>query len=128
MRKFVFLSLGTVVLMQAWSSAQQPPQRPATPPPASATAPVQTPGVPPPTFKVEINYVEVDAVVTDRDGRLVNDLTRDDFQVFEDGKPQKVELFTKIDMPVTREDAPLPRTQPIEPGAPIVAESGLPCR
>ena len=33
------------------------------------------------TFKVEVNYVEIDAVVTDAQGNFVRDLTKDDFQV-----------------------------------------------
>ncbi len=76
---------------------------------------MQGPGVPRPTFKVEINYVEVDAVVTDRDGRLVNDLTRDDFQIYENGTPQKVELFTRVDIPIARPDPPAFRAAPVEP-------------
>jgi VWFA-related protein len=142
MRKFVLPILGTVASCAAWfataptpilsaAAAQTPPAssqaaRPQPPQPATTSqapatpvTPVQTPGVPPPTFRVEINYVEVDAVVTDRTGRLVNDLTRDDFEIFEDGKPQKVELFTRIDMPVTREDRPLTRPAPIEPDVKI---------
>ena len=59
--------------------------------------------------------MEVDAVVTDRNGRLVGDLTRDDFQVFEDGKLQKVELFTRVDIPIARPDPPNFRSAPVEP-------------
>jgi hypothetical protein len=35
-----------------------------------------TPGV---TFQVEVNYVDVDVVVTDDQGQFVTGLTRDDF-------------------------------------------------
>jgi VWFA-related protein len=59
----------------------------------------QPPGV---TFQVEVNYVDVDAVVTDEQGNFVTGLTRDDFEVFEDGKPQKVETFSLVDIPVAR--------------------------
>ena len=38
------------------------------------------------TFRAEIEYVEVDAVVTDERGNLVKGLTREDFDVYEDGK------------------------------------------
>ena len=53
----------------------------------------QTPGV---TFQVEVNYVDVDVVVTDEQGNFVTGLTREDFEVFEDGKPQKVDTFSLV--------------------------------
>jgi VWFA-related protein len=60
-----------------------------------------------PRFRVEVNYVEVDAVVTDAQGNFVRNLTRDDFEVLEDGKPQQVSAFSVIDLPIDRGDAPL---------------------
>jgi VWFA-related protein len=59
----------------------------------------QTPGV---TFQVEVNYVDVDVVVSDEQGNFVTGLTRDDFAVFEDGKPQKVETFSLVEIPVEK--------------------------
>lgn len=59
---------------------------------------------PPVTFKTEVNYVEVDAVVSDQQGNFVAGLTKDDFEVLEDGKAQKIELFTEIDIPVEKPD------------------------
>ena len=38
----------------------------------------------------------VDAVVTDSKGKQVTNLTADDFQVFQDGKPQKITHFSYI--------------------------------
>ena len=38
----------------------------------------------------------VDAVVRDRTGQLVTDLTADDFQVSEDGVPQTIDSFTRV--------------------------------
>jgi VWFA-related protein len=48
-----------------------------------------------PTFRAGINYVAVDVIVTRRDAPVV-DLTRDDFEVFEDGKPQPIEQFRMV--------------------------------
>jgi VWFA-related protein len=62
---------------------------------------------PPVTFKVEVNYVEIDASVTDAQGNFVRNLTRDDFQIVEDGKPQSLTVFSMVDIPVTRPDPPL---------------------
>jgi VWFA-related protein len=83
---------------------------------AQAPPPVQPDRqMPPVTFRVEINYVEVDAIVVDRQGEFVGDLKADDFQVFEDGKAQKVSNFGLVQIPVERAEAPLFVRQPIEP-------------
>lgn len=54
------------------------------------------------TFRTEINFVEVHAIVTDEKGALVRDLTRDDFEVYEDGKLQKPAAFALIDLTDSR--------------------------
>src|SRR6267143_674627 len=77
-------------------------------------APAPTPPQPP-TFKVRVDYVEVDVVVTDRQGKIVRDLKKEDFQVLEDGKAQVVSAFTMVDIPVERADRPLFASAPIEP-------------
>jgi len=69
----------------------------------------------PPTFKVRVDYVEVDAVVTDRQGRIVRDLKKEDFQVLEDGKSQAITNFTLVDIPVDKDNRPLFAASPIEP-------------
>ena len=48
------------------------------------------------TFRVSVNLVQVDAVVTDAKGHHVSDLTADDFEVTEDGKPRKITNFSWI--------------------------------
>lgn len=50
---------------------------------------------PPPVFRGGVTLVNVD-VYPRRDGRLVEGLRQEDFQVLEDGKPQKVETFEFI--------------------------------
>ena len=57
---------------------------------AQPPAPAQQPAV---TFKVEINYVEIDAVVTDAQGNFVRGLTKEDFQVTEEGTRQAIAAF-----------------------------------
>ncbi len=89
----------TVLVALTWGvvAAQQPA------PPAPAKPEQQ----PPITFKVEVNYVEIDAVVTDSTGNFVRDLTRDDFEVVEQKKPQNISVFSVVDIPLERPDAPL---------------------
>jgi VWFA-related protein len=88
-------------------TAGQTPAPPAQPQPASTQQQ--------PTFKVRVDYVEVDAIVTDRQGRIVRDLKKEDFQVLEDGKSQAITNFTMVDIPVEKENRPLFASSPIEP-------------
>ena len=46
-----------------------------------------------PTFRTGVDLVSVTAVVSDKGGRPVRELTRDDFQVFDDGEPRPVIEF-----------------------------------
>ena len=70
---------------------------------------------PPLTFRVEANFVEVDTFVSDAMGNPVTNLRADDFQLFEDGKPQKVSAFSHVNIPITRNDRPLFSPSAIEP-------------
>ncbi len=81
---------------------------------AAAQEPQTPPAQPPVTFRAEINYVEVDARVLDDKGTFVPGLTGGDFQVFEDGKPQKVTAFSLVNIPVERQQRPLFASAPIE--------------
>jgi VWFA-related protein len=73
------------------------------------------PQQPPITFRAEVNYVEVDARVLDRDGKFITGLQAGDFQVFEDGKPQKVTAFSLVNIPLERAERPLFASKPVEP-------------
>src|SRR5207247_10920535 len=90
--------------------------------PARAPAPIANAGQAPPapaqqqpTFKAQVEYVEVDALVSDANGNFVRGLTKDDFQILEDGKAQTVSTFSLVDIPVERYDKPLGAALPIEP-------------
>jgi len=54
----------------------------------------------PSTFQAEVNLVEVDAVVTDEQGHSVLGLTIDDFELFDDGQPQKIAALSYVDIPL----------------------------
>jgi VWFA-related protein len=68
-----------------------------------------------PTFKVQVDYVDVDVLVTDKEGRFVRDLTKEDFEVFEDGRRQTIANFSVVDIPIERLDRPLYSPEPLEP-------------
>ena len=98
-----------LVVATAFAAAQAPVQ------PAEAVN-AQAPEV---TFRVEVNYVEEDVRVVDRDGNFVRGLKREDFQLTEDGKPQKINTFGMVDIPV----APIRRPAFMGPDAlPIEAD------
>ena len=78
-------------------------------------APPASQGPQTPTFRVQVDYVEVDVLVTDQQGRFVRDLKKEDFQVLEDRKPQTISAFSLVDIPIERGDRPLFASQPIEP-------------
>lgn len=101
------LTVSTIVLIAALAPAAQQP-----PPAAQGRSQADQPPV---TFKVEVNYVEIDAVVTDPQGNFVRDLTKDDFLVFEQGKPQSISVASLVDIPVEKFDPPLYKTRPIDP-------------
>ena len=103
-----FLSISTSRL-----SAQTPP--PATPPqdaPAKTDSTAKSPPAPaqneevtshdtPATFKVRVNLVLVRAVVRDARGKIVPNLKKEDFQLFDNKKPQTISSFT-VETPEAR--------------------------
>ena len=53
-----------------------------------------------PVFRGTGDAVRVFVTVTDRDGRLVTTLARDDFEVRDEGKPQPITLFDNTPQPI----------------------------
>jgi VWFA-related protein len=62
-----------------------------TPPPPPSSSGDQVTG---PVIRKETKLVLVDAVVTDKKGNYIHDLTQNDFKVFEDNKEQAVSAFS----------------------------------
>ena len=65
----------------------------------------------PPRFRIAVDVVRLDAVVTDKDGKLVTDLTADDFDVHQDGRPQKITLVRWVPIagpPTSASPSPAP--------------------
>jgi len=54
------------------------------------------------TFSADVKVVNLLATVRDRDGKVVKGLTKDDFIITEDGRPQSIRYFTQeSDLPLT---------------------------
>jgi VWFA-related protein len=89
--------------LRAQQAAQgQPPAQQGQPPAQQAQ---------PPVFRAGVNFVRVDVIVSDKDGKPVTDLKQDDVEVFEDGKPQSIELFKLVNT----DGNPGPGAEPARP-------------
>src|SRR6185436_4520345 len=95
-RSFRPLAVGValVAILGSGGRAQQPPaQQPA----AQPHQPPPDQPQPPPVFRGGINFVRGDVIVSDnKTGAQIADLKESDFEVIEDGKPQKIEAFRFI--------------------------------
>src|SRR5581483_1021684 len=60
--------------------------------PAASVAQAQRPGE---AIQVQVNEVIVPVTVTDDKGRFVSDLEQKDFRIFDEGKEQKIEYFSR---------------------------------
>jgi VWFA-related protein len=61
--------------------------------PSQDQAQIQQPG-PPGTIRVRVRLIPVDVIVTDEHSKPIADLTQNDFQVFENGRPQEIRHFS----------------------------------
>ena len=86
----------TIVMLDA-----QPPATPARPDTEA------------PTFRLGIDLITVDVVVTDRDRQPVRTLTVDDFQVYEDGVLQPIVTFSYVDTTVHAPEAKAASATPV---------------
>jgi VWFA-related protein len=74
----------------------------------AALSPGQEPPAPP-SFPASVEQVVVDAVVLDETGAAVTGLSRDDFLVAEDGRPQAVASFEAVEVRDEAKPAPVAR-------------------
>ena len=89
---------------------------------ASPQAPERTPQQPAAAVvRVSLSLVQVDAVVTDKAGQHVTDLTAGDFEIYEDGRLQEIthcsyvalpRLATTLEQPAVTTGAPAPPPPP----------------
>jgi len=102
-----FLPMAVLLLVLAGQSAlaQQPAAQ--QPPPAQQSAAPQAQQSeedqkPTETLKVNVNVVQLFFNVKDKHGALIPNLTKNDFDIAEDGKPQTIKYFTaESNLPLT---------------------------
>jgi uncharacterized protein (TIGR03435 family) len=56
----------------------------------------------PPTFRAGVRLVEVDAVVQDKDEHFIDSLTKDDFEILEDGASRPIQQLWTVNIPTDR--------------------------
>src|SRR5229473_7293144 len=114
-----FLAAVLIAQLSAAAFAQQPrtpiTEPPPPPPQQAKTQPQRPEDID--VVRITTNLVQVDAVVTDKNGKVVTDLKPEEVQIFEDGKPQKITHFSYnvIESAVV---APLAKTANVDKNAP----------
>ncbi|MFL6308145.1 MAG: VWA domain-containing protein [Candidatus Sulfotelmatobacter sp.] len=102
--RLVFLGVSALMAAAPFSVAQQN----AAPPPAQGQQPTSSSQKSPDsqepttTLKVNVNVVQLFFNVKEKHGGLVPNLKKDDFEIYEDGKPQAIKYFTaESNLPLT---------------------------
>ena len=62
--------------------------------------------------KISTNLIQLDATVTDSKGNVIRDLTRDDFEIFENGKKQPVSGFSFVSHTAKKSETATSSSQP----------------
>jgi VWFA-related protein len=75
--------------------------------------PVEQPQAP--TFRVTVDAIEIEAFVVDEQGKPVTGLKREDFEILEDGKPQNITSFSRVDIPFERRADPRALSAAVNP-------------
>lgn len=68
-----------------------------------------------PSFSSQVELVTVDVVVLDAEGAAVRGLRREDFAVYEDGRPQAIATFEPFEGGAEDETQPVPRGPTVAP-------------
>ncbi|MBA3768143.1 MAG: VWA domain-containing protein, partial [Acidobacteria bacterium] len=111
-------SLSLILMLSTFapSTGQSPTPSPA-PSPVVQQQPQDKSGEEDEVVRITSNLVQVDAVVTDSKGKLVTDLTAEDFEILEDNRPQKITNLSFVSNE-TSTAGPLPSAAPRGKDAP----------
>jgi VWFA-related protein len=78
-----------------------PKKKDEPPPPPAPEKPKKIEGMPDYSIKVDVPLVNLDVLVTSKDGQFIPDLKRENFRIFEDGSPQTISNFNQSSAPIT---------------------------
>ena len=122
----LFWMAATTVSVQAQDTSQQPPANPnkqeappeaggpqndvgpyvipkkkEEPPPPAPEKPKKIENMPNYSISVEVPLVNLDVLVTTKDGQTIPGLKQENFKIMEDGTPQKITSFNQSEAPIT---------------------------
>ena len=122
----VFVAVALAPAVPAQSTTQQPPSNPnkqetppeaggpqndvgpyvvpkkkEEPPPPPPEKPKKIEGMPDYSLRVDVPLVNVDVLVTTKDGQFIPGLHKENFKVLEDGVEQKIANFNQTEAPIT---------------------------
>jgi VWFA-related protein len=78
-----------------------PKKKDEPPPPPAPEKPKKIEGMPDYSIKVDVPLVNLDVLVTTKDGQFIPNLKKDNFKIFEDGQPQTISNFNQSSAPIT---------------------------
>jgi VWFA-related protein len=77
------------------------PKKKDEPPPPAPEKPKKIENMPDYSIKVDVPIVNLDVLVTSKDGQTIPGLTKENFKIMEDGQPQKIATFNQTQAPIT---------------------------
>ena len=80
----------------------------------------------PATFKTSTNLVVINLTVRDKSGKLIENLKKEDFTLFEDDKPQSLSVFEMERLSMEPAPSPAPQLKTRDAAAPPVASTPWP--
>src|SRR5258707_9262631 len=77
------------------------PKKKEEPPPPAPEKPKKIENMPDYSIKVDVPLVNLDVLVTTKDGQTIPGLKKENFKVMEDGTPQQISNFSQAEAPIT---------------------------
>ncbi len=77
------------------------PKKKEAPPPPAPEKPKKIENMPDYSIKVDVPLVNLDVLVTTKDGQTIPGLKQENFTILEDGAPQKISTFNQSEAPIT---------------------------
>ncbi|MGB9206452.1 MAG: VWA domain-containing protein [Terriglobales bacterium] len=77
------------------------PKKKKEPPPPPPEKPKKIEGMPDYSITVQVPLVNLDVLVTTKDGQTIPGLRKENFKIFEDGAPQTISTFNQTEAPMT---------------------------
>src|SRR5262249_24138750 len=116
---FILVGVLVIGIPGARFAHQAPANKPQGPAPQSQPASPQGQDV----VRITTQLVQVDAVVTDKKGKHVEDLTEGDFELLVDGKKQQLTHFSHVSLPAVRREPAAKKKDDL-----IIAPESMPTR